>query len=164
MKKLTGFLLSVLLALFISGATGINPLITVPSILAIGVVFGQPQITGVLYDLTAVSNFAGTNRSHILSLLVLGAESIAKGLIHTIPNKYDVIYLPFVNTAADQLQARIPTPLVSADSEYTEKVIDPKDMMWYLEFYRKISKAFGPIFGPAAQWSTKFWTLKFKRR
>ena len=84
--------------------------------------------------ITVNSNFAGTNIANILSLLVLGAESIQKGLLHTIPNKYDVIYMPFVNTAADQLQDRVDTPVDSADSDYTEKVIDPKDMMWYQEF------------------------------
>lgn len=84
--------------------------------------------------ITVASNFAGTNIVNILSLIVLGAETIQKGLLHTIPNKYDVIYMPFVNTAANQLQDRIETPVDSATSEYTEKVISPQDMMWYQEF------------------------------
>ncbi len=86
--------------------------------------------------LTVTSNFVGTNIVNILSLLVLGAETITKGLLHTIPNKYDNIYLPFLNTAPNQLQTRKATPETadSADSVYSEKVIEPKDLMWYQEF------------------------------
>ena len=84
--------------------------------------------------INVTSAFAGTNVSNILSLLVLGAETIQKGLLHTIPNKYDVIYLPKLDTAADQLQARVATPTVSSDSDYTERVISPNDMMYYQEF------------------------------
>ena len=84
--------------------------------------------------INVTSAFAGTNVSNILSLLVLGAETIQNGLIHTIPNKYDVIYLPKLDTAADQLQKRVPTPTVSADSVYSERVITPNDMMFYMEF------------------------------
>ena len=86
--------------------------------------------------LAVTSNFVGTNVVNILSLLVLGAESIQKGLLHTIPNKYDNIFLPFLNTGPNQLQARKATPETadSADSVYQEKVIEPKDMMWYQEF------------------------------
>jgi len=85
-------------------------------------------------SINVTSAFAGTNITNILSLLVLGAETIQKGLLHTIPNKYDVIYMPKLDTAADQLQSRVPTPTVSAESDYSERVIDPKDMMWYMEF------------------------------
>ncbi len=83
-------------------------------------------------SLVATSAFSGTNVTNILSLLTLGAESIQKGLLHTIPNKYDKIYMPRLNTAADQLQDRVPTPSTSADAVYDERVIDPKDMMFYL--------------------------------
>lgn len=134
MKKITGFLLTILLALFISGAAGVSPYIVAPALLAIGALSTPQLAKGAFYDITAASSFAGTNIANILSLLVLGAETIQKGLIHTIPNKYDVIYMPFVNTAADQLQDRVETPVDSATSEYTEKVIDPKDLMWYQEF------------------------------
>ncbi len=134
MKRINQLLVALIFALFIAGATGINPLIVIPSMLAIGLIFGQALPKGALYDITVSTSFAGTNRAHILSLLVLGAETIQKGLLHTIPNKYDKIYLPFVNTDANQLQARVETPTVSALTEYTEKVIDPKDLMWYQEF------------------------------
>ena len=134
MKRINLLLVALLFALLISGATGINPLIILPIWLAIGLLFGTALPKGALYDISVVSNFDGTNRAHILSLLVLGAETIQKGLLHTIPNKYDKIYLPFINTAGNQLQARAATPTVSADTEYTEKVIDPKDLMWYQEF------------------------------
>lgn len=78
--------------------------------------------------------FAGTNVSAILSLLVLGFESVQKGLIHTIPNKYDVIYMPSINVAENQIQARVPTPDAPSDATYLERVITPLDMMAYLEF------------------------------
>lgn len=85
-------------------------------------------------SVTVNSNFVGTNIANILSLIVLGAETIQKGLLHTIPNKYDVIYMPKLDTAPNQLQARVPTPTTSATSDYTERTISPKDMMWYQEF------------------------------
>ena len=84
-------------------------------------------------SVTATSAFIGTNVSNILALLVLGAESIQKGLLHTIPNKYDKIYLPRLVTDADQIQDRTATPTTSADSSYDERVIDPQDMQFYLE-------------------------------
>ena len=134
MKRLSSIILTLIFALLVSTATGLNPYIVVPAFFALNTFVHIDKSAGVLYDLTAASTFDGTARSHILSLLVLGAETIQKGLIHTIPNKYDKISLPFVNTAPDQLQDRIPEPVVSADSVYTEKIIDPKDLMWYLEF------------------------------
>jgi len=85
-------------------------------------------------SVTATSAFIGTNVSNILALLVLGAESIQKGLLHTIPNKYDKIYMPRLVTDADQLQDRTATPTTSADSVYDERVIDPQDMQFYLEW------------------------------
>ena len=84
--------------------------------------------------INVTSGFVGTNVANILSLLVLGAESIQKGLIHTIPSKYDDIFIPRIDTAADQLQARAATPSSPSDHDYTEKVISPTDMMFYSEF------------------------------
>lgn len=135
MKKTISFLLTLLLAFFISGATGANPYIVAPALLILGAIAAPSSISnGVFYDVSASSGFAGTNIATILSLLVLGAETIQKGLLHTIPNKYDIIYMPTLNTAPNQLQDRVATPTTSADSEYDERVIDPQDIMWYQEF------------------------------
>lgn len=88
-------------------------------------------------SITGSSAFVGTNVVNILSQLVLGFESNQKGLIHTIPQKYNKIYMPRLDTAANQLQARVDTPSTSATSVYSERVIDPKDMMFYMEFNPK---------------------------
>lgn len=88
--------------------------------------------------ISVTSAFVGTNVSRLLTLIVLGAQSIEKGLIEIIPSKYDRVYLPRFVTAADGLQARVDTPAAPSDSStYDEKTITPGDAMWYDEFNPK---------------------------
>lgn len=135
MKRLTGILIMLTFSLFLSGASGVDPLVIVPSVFALSVINSFASVPiGALLDITATSAFIGTNRSQFIIDLVFGAQTMQKGLIHMIPNKHSTIYLPIVKTDADQLQDRQEEPDASATTEYSEKSITPKDMQWFQKF------------------------------
>ena len=128
-------MLMLLFSMFVSSASGANPLIVISAVMAVSLVTSLNVIPGgVFLDISAVSAFIGTNRSQFITDLVFGAQTMQKGLIHMIPNKHSVIYLPIVKTDADQLQDRQEEPDVSAITEYTEKSIIPMDMQWFQKF------------------------------
>ena len=127
-------LVMAIFGLLVSGASGVSPLIVLPSVLGLSIINSIATPRGALLDITATSAFIGTNISQFITDLVFGAQTIQAGLVHIIPNKHDKIYLPIVKTDADQIQDREEEPSVSADTQYTEKFIDPKDMQWFQKF------------------------------
>jgi len=104
-------------------------------------------------SITATSAFTGTARNNIIMDLVFGAQTIQAGLLHVIPRKNDLIYLPIVKTDADQLQNRVetPDPADSATSEYSEKVIDPQDMLWFQLFNPEVFEHVWQQFWPGGR-------------
>ena len=149
MKPLLKLIALAFFGLLISGASGASPFIVVPSLLAVSLVVKAPQ--GALLTIGAVSSFTGTNISQFITDLVFGAQTIQAGLIHIIPNKNDLIYLPIVKTDADQLQDRQETPDTSATSDYTEKQIDPKDMQWFQKFNPEVFEHVWSEFWPGGR-------------
>ncbi len=81
------------------------------------------------------SAFIGTPVPQLITDLVLGAESIEKGIVHAFSDKRDRVYLNRFFTANQQLGPRVPTPTVSADaSTKDEKIITPGNLMYYDTF------------------------------
>ena len=85
--------------------------------------------------ITRSTSFVGTPIPQLLTDLVLGCESIEKGILHVFPDKRDKVYLNRFYTANHQLGARVPTPVTPADAmTKDEKVITPGNLMFYDEF------------------------------
>ena len=85
--------------------------------------------------ITRSSSFVGTPVPQLITDLVLGAESIEKGLIHAFSDKRDKVYLNRFYTASEQLGPRVATPTVAADAmTKDEKIITPGALMYYDEF------------------------------
>lgn len=136
MRRIVSVLLVLMLSAFLSMASGLSFMVVAPLVFALAFIAnitGAP-VKGALFEISATSDFIGTNRSQFITDLVFGAQTLQRGLLHMIPNKHDKIYLPIVETDADQLQDREEEPSTSATSAYTEKFIDPKDMQWFQKF------------------------------
>ena len=85
--------------------------------------------------ITRTTAFIGTPIPQLISDLVLGAESIEKGIVHAFADKRDKVYLNRFFTANHQLVGRVPTPVTAADAmTKDEKTIDPGNLMFYDEF------------------------------
>ncbi len=85
--------------------------------------------------ITRVTSFIGTEVPKLITDLVLGAESIEKGIIHTFSDKRSEVFLNRFYTTSGNLTARVPTPTVTADaSTKDEKSILPGNLMFYDEF------------------------------
>lgn len=85
--------------------------------------------------ITRSTSFVGTPVPQLISDLVLGAESIDKGLIHAFSDKRDKVYLNRFVTANHQLGPRVATPVTAADAmTKDEKVITPGNLMFYDTF------------------------------
>ena len=81
------------------------------------------------------TSFVGTPVPQLITDLVLGAESIEKGVIHAFSDKRDKVYLNRFYTANHQLGARVATPVTAADAmTKDEKLITPGNLMFYDEF------------------------------
>ena len=141
-------LVMAIFGLLVSGASGVSPFIILPSVLALSVINSIASPRGALLDITATSAFIGTNISQFITDLVFGAQTIQAGLVHIIPNKHDKIYLPIIKTDADQIQDREEEPSVSANTDYTEKFIDPKDMQWFQKFNPQVFEHVWSSFWP----------------
>jgi len=100
------------------------------------------------------SAFLGTARDIILEELVLGTETISKGLINVIPSKYDDVFLPRLIHEDNPLIARVPEPTVETDWTYDEKTIVPADVMAFSRFlpsqFQEVWEQFWPD-GPMVQ-------------
>jgi hypothetical protein len=83
---------------------------------------------------TTSNAFVGKNRSKILTNLVLGADTIDKGMIQIIQNVFDDTYLNRVALADDPLIAPEVTPTTSVTAAKTEVAITPGEAMLYLTF------------------------------
>jgi len=83
---------------------------------------------------TTSNAFVGKNRSKILTNLVLGADTINKGMIQIIQNVFDDTYLNRVALADDPLIAPEVTPTTSVTAAKTEVAITPGEAMLYLTF------------------------------
>ena len=82
--------------------------------------------------ITRSTSFIGTPISQLMTDLVLGAESIEKGIVHAFPDKRDKVYLNRFYTATGQLGPRVATPTTAADaSTKDEKIITPGNLMYY---------------------------------
>lgn len=85
--------------------------------------------------ITRSTSFVGTPVPQLITDLVLGAESIEKGIIHAFPDKRDKVYLNRFYTANHQLGARVATPVTAANAmTKDEKAITPGSLMFYDEF------------------------------
>ena len=85
--------------------------------------------------ITRSTSFVGTPVPQLITDLVLGAESIEKGIIHAFSDKRDKVYLNRFYTANHQLGARVATPVTAADAmTKDEKIITPGNLMFYDEF------------------------------
>jgi hypothetical protein len=85
--------------------------------------------------ITRSTAFIGTPVPQLISDLVLGAESIEKGIVHAFSDKRDKVYLNRFYTANHQLGARVATPVTAVSaSTKDEKTITPGNMMYYDTF------------------------------
>ena len=85
--------------------------------------------------ITRSTAFIGTPIPQLITDLVLGAESIEKGIVHAFSDKRDKVYLNRFFTSNEQLTGRVATPTVSADaSTKDEKIITPGNLMYYDTF------------------------------
>lgn len=85
--------------------------------------------------LSLTTTFDGTAVPQLISDLVLGAESIEKGIVHAFSDKRDKVVLNRFVTANHQLVARVATPSSTADAmTKDEKIITPGNLMYYDEF------------------------------
>lgn len=83
---------------------------------------------------TTNNAFIGKNRSKILENLVLGAETINKGMIQVIENVFDDTFLQRMTMADDPLVAPVDTPTVSKTVAKDEVSIVPGSAELYVEF------------------------------
>ena len=60
--------------------------------------------------ITQSSSFIGTPVNELFENLVLGAETIEKGLLHIFPDKRNKVYLNRFVADANPLVPRVPTP------------------------------------------------------
>jgi len=80
------------------------------------------------------SSFVGTVIEELFELLVLGSESIDKGLIHIFPDKRKKVFLDRFKADANPLVARVATPTSAGNWDKTEKSITMGEIMFYREF------------------------------
>lgn len=86
-------------------------------------------------SISRTTSFIGTEVPQLISDLVLGAESIEKGIVHAFSDKRNVVHLNRFVTANHQLIARAATPSTTADAgTKDEKLITPGSLMFYDEF------------------------------
>ena len=98
------------------------------------------------------SAFLGTATNMILEQLVLGTETIQKGLLNVITSKYDDVYLPRIQHDDNPLIARVPEPTAETDWDYTEKRIIPADVMAFSRFCLHNFRLYGSNSGTQVQW------------
>lgn len=85
--------------------------------------------------ITRSTAFIGTPVPQLISDLVLGAESIDKGIVHAFSDKRDKVYLNRFVAANHKLGARVATPVTAAGAmTKDEKTITPANLMFYDEF------------------------------
>ena len=85
--------------------------------------------------ITRSTSFVGTPVPQLITDLVLGAESIEKGIVHAFSDKRSTVFLNRFYTANHQLGARVATPVTAADAmTKDEKAIVPGNLMFYDEF------------------------------
>jgi len=84
--------------------------------------------------LTTSNAFIGKNRSQILTSLVLGAETIDKGMIQVIENVFDDTFIQRMTMADDPLTAPVDTPSSSKTVAKTERQMVPGSAEVYVEF------------------------------
>jgi hypothetical protein len=81
------------------------------------------------------TSFVGTPVPKLITDLVLGAESIDKGIIHAFSDKRKAVFLNRFYTANHKVGARVATPVTPASaSTKDEKTITPGNLMFYDEF------------------------------
>ena len=81
------------------------------------------------------TSFDGTAVPQLISDLVLGAESIEKGIVHAFSDKRDKVYLNRFVASTGNLGARVATPVTAASAmTKDEKTITPGNLMFYDEF------------------------------
>jgi len=86
-------------------------------------------------SIARTSSFVGTPIPELLTDLVLGAESIEKGVVHAFSDKRDKVYLNRFYAANHKLGPRVPTPTTPASAmTKDEKIITPGNIMFYDEF------------------------------
>ena len=85
--------------------------------------------------ITRSTSFVGTPIPQLITDLVLGAESIEKGILHAFSDKRSEVFLNRFYTANHQLGPRVATPVTPADAmTKDEKSIIPGNLMFYDEF------------------------------
>lgn len=81
------------------------------------------------------TSFVGTPVPKLITDLVLGAESIEKGILHAFSDRRSEVFLNRFYTANHQLGSRIATPVAPANAmTKDEKSIIPGNLMFYDEF------------------------------
>jgi hypothetical protein len=71
----------------------------------------------------------------LISLMKLGNEAFEQGSVYVVPGVGKELFIPRLNAADDQLQARVETPTTGNDSlTYDERSIATKFLMWYDTF------------------------------
>ena len=84
--------------------------------------------------INSTSAFIGTPFEELFGRLVLGAETIEKGLLHVIPDKRNKVYLNRFRAPNDLLRARVAEPTAALDYTKDEKTITPYSAEFYTEF------------------------------
>lgn len=83
-------------------------------------------------SVNVTSAYVGNVEETLFALMKLGNQAVEKGSVHVEPDVKKALYLPRLNAAADQLQAREENPSTPSDSfTYDERVITPADVMFY---------------------------------
>lgn len=81
------------------------------------------------------SSFIGTEIEELFGQMVLGAETVDKGLLHVFPDKRNKVYLDRFRLGADVLTTRVAEPTPNAvDYAKDERVITPGSHEFYQEF------------------------------
>ena len=84
--------------------------------------------------ITQSSSFIGTAVDQLFEDLVLGAESIEKGLIDIFADKRNAVHLNRFTSPANPLVPRVATPTSAGDWVKDEKIITPGKAMFYREY------------------------------
>ena len=84
--------------------------------------------------ITQTSSFVGTPVNELFELLVLGAETVDKGLLHVFQDKRNVVHLNRFRTSTDQIRLRVATPTNIDAMAKDERAITPGKAMFYTEF------------------------------
>lgn len=96
------------------------------------------------------TNYSGQLYEYILTQAMLGNELANRGLIHILPDIKDKVHIPRLK-ADKVLQHRKPSPKSSdskGDVSYSERTLEPKDVMVYTEFNPRAFEALWKKYQP----------------